>query len=429
MSVRIEKVRPFSRCWLHGLRAGDELLSVGGKEVGDVLDYDFFLSFTPTVLRFRKASGKEIGLRTGNKNIGLSFRTFLMDGQRRCKNKCIFCFVDQLPGGLRESLYFKDDDSRLSFLFGTYISLTNLTEREIERIISMRLSPVNVSVHTMNPELRVRMMRNPAAGESLAGLKRLADAGVKINAQLVLCPGINDGDALKYSIEELGKLRPSVQSVACVPVGLTKFRKGLYPLRPYTAKEAGETIDLIEGFAKEFKRRYGIRFCYPSDEFFLKAGRPLPPENYYDDYPQLDNGVGLWTSLRTEFYAALKVCNGKPARRKITLATGEAAYPLMRGLCAAASEKFGVEIGVVKIINRFFGENITVAGLLTGKDLLEQLGGEAFGEALLLPRVTVRDGKFLDDVTLKEAEKRLGVPLLTAPNDGEALLRAILGVK
>lgn len=437
MSVKIGSVKLFSKCWFHGIKSGDELLSIDGKEVTDVLDYDFYLSFAPVTIRFKTLSGKEVDVKINNQDTGLSFETFLMDNQQHCKNKCVFCFIDQLPKGMRESLYFKDDDSRLSFLFGNYITLTNVTEHEIERIIDMHISPVNISVHTMNPALRVEMMKNPKAGESLKIIKRLADAGIKLNTQLVLCPGLNDGEELKYSITELSKLFPSVQSIACVPVGLTKFREGLYPLKSYTKDTAAQTIDIIESFGDRFKKQYGVRICYPADEFLIKAQRALPPEEYYDDYPQIDNGIGLWTSLKTEFFEELKTRDDTPVHKKITVATGVAAYPLLKELCDAASQKFQIQIETVEIINNFFGENITVAGLLTGQDLLSQLKDKDLGDAVLIPLVMTIDytshstekNKFLDDITLKEAEKTLGVKLLPVKNEGKDLIDNILGVK
>ncbi len=436
MAVKISAVKPFSKCRLHGIKAGDMLISVDGKEIMDVLDYDFYMSFAPVTMEFKTAAGKTVKLRMNDENTGLSFETYLMDKQHSCRNKCIFCFVDQMPKGMRESLYFKDDDSRLSFLFGNYITLTNLSEHEIERIISMHISPVNISVHTMNPELRVKMMNNKNAGKCLSVIKRFADAGIKMNTQLVLCPGINDGEELKYSIEELAKLYPSVQSIAAVPVGLTKFRDGLFPIEPYNRETAGQTIDIIEAFSNEFKRKNGVRLCYPADEFFVKAGREMPDEDYYDDYPQLDNGVGLWTSLKGEFYRALESFECVPVNKYVTLATGEAAYPLLKELCLSAEKKYGVRVNVVKIINHFFGESITVAGLLTGKDLIGQLEGVPLGEKLIIPLVMTIDytshstdkNKFLDDITLKDAEKALNIPIVPSANNGEELLKTILGV-
>lgn len=435
MAVEIQSVKRFSRCWFHGIRGGDRLLTIDGYEVQDVLDFDFRMSFAPVTAVFSCGSTeKTLCLPTAD--TGLSFATYLMDKQQHCKNKCIFCFIDQLPKGMRESLYFKDDDSRLSFLFGNYITLTNISEHEISRIIQMHISPVNISVHTMNPDLRVKMMNNPRAGEVLSILRRFADAGIQMNTQLVLCPGINDGDELAYSLQELAALYPAVQSIAAVPVGLTKYRAGLYPLQPFTKETAGAVIDCMEAFSVRFKAQHGVRLCYPADEFFLKAERPLPDGAYYDNYPQLDNGVGLWTLLQEEFTAALSACRKTSRYKKVTLATGAAAYPLLCSLCAAASAKIGCEIEVIKIINHFFGPEITVAGLLTGQDLLAQLQGRDLGDALLIPLVMTIDytshstdkNKFLDDITLKEAERALGVPVIPTGNNGEELLSNLLGV-
>lgn len=436
MAVQIESVKPFSRCWFWGVRAGDTLLSVDGKEIEDILDYDFYMSFAPVTMEFQCKNGKKRSVRMPSSDTGLSFQTYLMDKQQRCRNKCIFCFIDQLPKGMRESLYFKDDDSRLSFLFGNYITLTNISEHEVQRIIDMHISPVNISVHTMNPELRVKMMGNRFAGESLAILKRFAKAGIKMNTQLVLCPGINDGKELDFSLKELSAMYPAVQSVAAVPVGLTKYREGLYPLTAYTKETAGDVIDIMERFSNDFRKNHGVGFCYPADEFFLKAERPMPSAEYYDDYPQLDNGVGLWTSLRDEFFEALESCTQKSRYQKVTMATGTAAFPLICEFAKAAQEKIGCSVEVVQIVNHFFGETITVAGLLTGQDLLDQLKGKDLGDALLIPLVMTIDytshstdkNKFLDDITLKEAEAALKLPVIPTGNRGEELLQNLLGV-
>lgn len=436
MAVQIESVKPFSRCWFWGVRAGDTLLSVDGKEIEDILDYDFYMSFAPVTMEFLCRNGKKRSVRMPSSDTGLSFQTYLMDKQQRCRNKCIFCFIDQLPKGMRESLYFKDDDSRLSFLFGNYITLTNISEHEVQRIIDMHISPVNISVHTMNPELRVKMMGNRFAGESLEILRRFAKAGIKMNTQLVLCPGINDGKELEFSLKELSAMYPAVQSVAAVPVGLTKYREGLFPIEAYTKETAGEVIDIMERFSNDFRQTHGVGFCYPADEFFLKAERPMPSAEYYDDYPQLDNGVGLWTSLRDEFFEALQSCTLKSRYQKVTIATGTAAYPLICEFTKAAQEKIGCEVSVVPIVNHFFGETITVAGLLTGQDLLEQLKGKDLGDALLIPLVMTIDytshstdkNKFLDDITLKEAEAALKLPVIPTGNRGEELLHNLLGV-
>ena len=437
MSVKISGVKKNSICDVKGISAGDELLKINGKEIMDVLDFDFYMAEQNITMTFKCSDGKFKVIKTKNTDCGLEFETYLMDKQHHCKNKCIFCFIDQLPKGLRPSLYFKDDDSRLSFLFGNYITLTNITEHEIERIISMHISPVNISVHTMNPELRVQMMKNKNAGESLKIIKRLADAGIQMNTQLVLCPGVNDGDELRYSIEQLSALYPSVQSIAAVPVGLTKFRDGLEKLEPYNKQTAGEVIDIIEEYSATFRKKYGTGLCYPADEFFIKAERNLPSEDYYDDYPQLDNGVGLVRSFYNDFLYELENCNEKPVNKKVTLATGADFYPYLAKLCKKAEEKYGVEINVQKIINNFFGETITVSGLITGVDLYEQLKDCDLGDYLILPSSMISDytnhtenkNKFLDDMTVEELEEKLSTKIILTSGGGSQILTDILGVK
>ena len=437
MSVKINGVKKNSICDIKGISAGDELLKINGKEIMDVLDFDFYMAEQNITMTFKCSDGKYKVIKTNNTNCGLEFETYLMDKQHHCKNKCIFCFIDQLPKGLRPSLYFKDDDSRLSFLFGNYITLTNISEHEIERIIEMHISPVNISVHTTNPELRVKMMKNKNAGESLKIIKRLADAGIQMNTQLVLCPGINDGAELRRSIEELSALYPSVQSIAAVPVGLTKFRDGLEKLEPYNKETAGEVIDIIEEYSAKFRNEYGTGLVYPADEFFIKAERDLPNEEYYDDYPQLDNGVGLVRSFYNDFLYELEDCNENPTNKKVTLATGTDFYPYLVKLCKKAEEKFGIEINVQKIINNFFGETITVSGLVTGQDIANQLKNTDLGDYLLLPSSMISDytnhtenkNKFLDDMTVEELEEALNTKIILTHGNGGQLLRDILGVK
>lgn len=436
MAAVITGVLPGSKAAKKRIAAGDTLLSVNGHTVTDVLDYRFYLNDTRLEVAIRTAKGKEKTVKIKkdeDEDIGLQFDTYLMDKQRCCKNKCIFCFIDQLPKGLRESLYFKDDDSRLSFLFGNYITMTNLEESEIDRIIQMHISPVNVSVHTMNPDLRVKMMKNPNAASSLRYLKKMADAGITLNTQLVLCPGINDGDELLFSLTELAKLAPAVQSVAAVPIGLTCHREGLYPLRGYTAEEAGKVIDMIETFnAEEAQKGSGVR-AYAADEFFIKAGRRMPDEAYYADYPQLENGVGMWTLLRTEFMNAL--ANEEPIAfeepRRISCVTGEAAYPLIKELADAANAKCkGLQVQVFRAENRLFGQTVTVAGLLCGADMAAALQGQDLGEKLLIPAVTLRreEDMFLDDMTIDELSHILHTPVVPVINDGAVLLDEMLGL-
>ncbi len=437
MSVKISGVKKNSLCDAKGIKAGDELLKINGNEIMDVLDFDFYMAEQNITLTFKCGNGKYKVVKTKNTDCGLEFETYLMDKQQHCKNKCIFCFIDQLPKGLRPSLYFKDDDSRLSFLFGNYITLTNISEHEVQRIIDMHISPVNVSVHTMNPELRIKMMKNKNAGESLKILKRFADAGIKMNTQLVLCPGINDGDELRRSIEELSALYPSVQSIAAVPVGITKFRDGLDKLEPYNKETAGETIDIIEEYSNKFRKEFGIGLCYPADEFFIKAEREIPSAEYYDGFPQFDNGVGMVRSFTDDFLDELEYCNEKSINKKVTLATGVDFYPYLCDLCKKAEEKYNIKIQVKKIINHFFGETITVSGLVTGIDLFEQLKDYDLGEYLILPSSMISDytnhtenkNKFLDDMTVEELSERLNTKIILTKGDGGQVLKDILGVE
>ena len=437
MSVKINGVKKKSLCDVKGIKAGDELLKINGKEIMDVLDFDFYMAEQNVTMTFKCGDGKYKVVKAQNTDCGLEFETYLMDKQQHCKNKCIFCFIDQLPKGLRPSLYFKDDDSRLSFLFGNYITLTNISEHEVERIIDMHISPVNVSVHTMNPELRVKMMKNKNAGESLKILKRFADAGIKMNTQLVLCPGINDGDELSRSIEELSALYPSVQSIAAVPVGITKFRDGLEKLEPYNKETAGETIDIIEEYSQKFRKEFGIGLCYPADEFFIKAEREIPSVEYYDGFPQFDNGVGMVRSFTDDFLDEMEYCNETPSYKKVTMATGADFYPFLNELCKKAEEKYNIKIQVKKIVNHFFGETITVSGLVTGIDLYEQLKDSDLGEYLLLPSSMISDytnhtenkNKFLDDMTIEELEERLNTKIILTNGDGGQVLKDVLGVE
>ena len=436
MSVKIYGVRSGTVCDKKGIRAGDTLVSINGNGIDDVLDYRFYADDCKLKLEYINSAGKAKRVTVKNAGgcdeLGLQFETYLMDKHKCCKNKCIFCFIDQLPAGMRPSLYFKDDDSRLSFLFGNYITLTNLSEHDVERIVKMRIEPVNVSVHTMDPELRVKMMRNPRAGESLSVLKRLSDAGITINAQLVLCPGINDGGALSYSLEKLSELS-GVNSVAAVPVGLTKYRDGLYPLRKFTPEEAAAVIDCIDGFNSGLAAEGKEKLAYPSDEFYQLSGRELPGEDYYGDYPQLDNGVGLLTLTESTFMSVLADTAADDKERRFALATGSAAYPLLKKLARAFCEKFtGTRIDVYEIKNRFFGENVTVAGLITGGDLIAQLKESGFsGGRLLLPSVMLRgeqDTVFLDDVSLADVENELGAEVTLTDCDGTALFDAFISL-
>ena len=437
--VVIEHVTKNSRAARAGLRAGDVLVAINGNSISDVLDYRFYLADTLITLEFTR-DGERHAVTVKKQeydDIGLEFETPLMDKKHSCRNKCIFCFIDQLPKGLRESLYFKDDDSRLSFLHGNYVTLTNLSDADVDRIIKMHISPINVSVHTTNPELRVQMMKNKRAGEVLSYLDRFAEAGIRICAQIVLCRGINDGAELDRSMRDLCRLVPALSSVSVVPAGLTKFRDGLFELTQFSPEECRKVVKQVENFGDECLRKYGTRLIFPADELYIKGKLPIPPDEFYEDYAQIENGVGMIRSMATEFSFELDYIEDRldgitpHLPRKISLATGVAAYDQMCALARLAEARVkGLEISVYKIINHFFGETITVAGLLTGKDLSEQLLGKDLGDELLLSSSTLRaDGDlFLCGMTPDELSVRLGVKLTFTGCDGGELLDAILGI-
>lgn len=434
MSAMITAVVPGSLAQKKRIKAGYELLSINGNEINDVLDYRFYLNEELVRLVFASSQGRLHCAKirkAEQEDIGLEFETYLMDKQRSCKNKCVFCFIDQLPSGLRESLYFKDDDSRLSFLFGNYITLTNLDAREIQRIIDMHISPVNVSVHTMNPALRVEMMKNPNAGRVLEYLPLLADAGIRLNTQLVLCPGINDGEELKFSLEALGRLYPGVLSIAAVPVGLTSSRTGLPQLSAYDAGSAGEVIDIIDAFNAAFYAEHGEKIAYAADEFYLKAGRELPCGDYYDGFPQLENGVGMWSLLREEFEQELSECGISHIEpRRVTVVTGVAAMPLLKELAEQMCRRLqGLSVNVIAVENRLFGKGVTVAGLLPGRDIIDAVKGIPLGDELLIPRIALRrEGDlFIDDCTFAELLSSVEAPVKAVNNNGRELFRALLG--
>ncbi len=432
--VLITGVEMGSRAYRAGLEVGDKLLTINGNEINDVLDYRFYLADTRLhIVIERNGKTDDTIIRKGDHDdIGLEFETPLMDKKQSCHNKCIFCFIDQLPKGMRDTLYFKDDDSRLSFLHGNYVTLTNMSDEDIDRIIKMHISPVNVSVHTTNPELRCQMMKNKRAGYVLGYLKRLADAGIKICGQIVLCKGVNDGEELTRSIHDLATLYPSIVSVSVVPAGMTKFRDGLYPLEQFTKEDCRRIIAQVEDFANKCLEYYGSRIVFCSDEFYLKAELPLPSEEFYEGYSQIENGVGMITSLKTEFETELEYLdeyteNFKPTKKSI--ATGEAAYPLIKEMADTLMSKVeGLEVNVYKINNDFFGDTITVAGLLTGKDLCEQLKNKDLGEELLIPSVTLKadEDVFLCGMTLDELSEALRVKITPQNADGAEFIRTLL---
>ena len=465
----VDEGSPAARARLH---AGDKLLSINGREIDDVLDYRFFIPDTRLKLVVETPEGHRRTVRIKKQEfeeLGLEFSDYLMDEQRSCRNKCIFCFIDQLPPGMRDSLYFKDDDSRLSFLFGNYITLTNLTEHEVQRIIDMHISPINISVHTTDPALRCKMMNNRFAGDCLKILYRFAEAGLQLQCQLVLVPEYNDGAALDRSLADLAALGDAIVSVAAVPVGLTKYREGLAPIRSFTPEESRAVIAQLTAAGDRMLAERGTRVFYPADEWYINAGLPIPDGDFYEDYPQLENGVGMIAWLRTRFYDALEdfvsdqtvpAAEGRMSRENggpdaldeftdgqtipaaeehaahqipqghAVLATGVAAAPFLRELVEAAQRRIpALDAEVIAIRNDFFGEKITVSGLVTGGDLMQQLSGVPMAR-LLLPRNMLRqEGDcFLDDVTLDEVERTLEVPVTLVPEtDGAALFSALIG--
>lgn len=434
--TEIQSVAPHSPARRAGVKAGETLTHINGKPIVDVLDYKFYSYDTKLELTLRRPDGSEHTVRLRKRegeDLGLEFPTYLMDRARSCANRCIFCFVDQMPPGMRKSLYFKDDDARLSFLLGNYLTLTNLSPREIQRIIDLRISPINVSVHTTDPDLRERMLKNPRAGESVAVMRRFAEHGITMNCQIVSCPGLNDGPALDRTLDDLAGMFPAVNSVSVVPVGVTKYREGLYPLETYTKETAAALVDQVEQFAARHLEKNGTRLVWCSDELYLLAGRELPPEDYFEEFTQLDNGVGMLRLLTEEFRRALNLMEPEELAevRPFAIATGVSAAPFLEKLVELAGEKCPAVRGkVYPIVNRFFGETITVAGLVTGGDLIEQLRGKDLGERLLIPASMLRAGErvFLDDVTLDDAERELGVPVLPVAQDGYELLDAICGI-
>lgn len=432
MSVIIKEVEKKSPAAKAGIKAGDTLISLNNNIIMDVLDYRFYQNDENIIAEIINAKNKvkKVKIKKGEfDEIGLEFDTYLMDEKRSCKNKCIFCFIDQLPKGLRNSLYFKDDDSRLSFLFGNYITLTNITEHEIDRIIKMHISPINISVHTTNPELRVKMMTNKNAGKVLQVMRRFNDAGIKMNSQLVLCPGINDGDELRRSLKDLLDL-PNMECVAAVPVGITKHREGLVKLASYNKDTANQVLDVIDEYAQKSVQKYGNRRIYCSDEFYLLAERKIPDARFYGDFLLLENGVGLWSLLRSEVQDALSSITPADCNRHISIATGVDAYSLIRGIADLCEQIYsGLKCDVYAIKNNFFGEKITVAGLVTATDIYEQLKSVDLGDTLLIPSSMLRSegDMFLDSITVEELSGKLNINIKPINCNGYDLVDGILG--
>ena len=432
--VRITDVISGSIACELGIKKDDILVNINGFAINDVLDYRFYLMDEEITVEIDR-NGESIIFdieKDEYEDLGLDFETPLMDKKHSCQNKCIFCFIDQLPKGLRETLYFKDDDARLSFLHGNYITLTNLKQEDIDRIIKMHISPVNVSVHTTNPELRCQMMHNKRAGETLSYLEELAAHGIRINAQIVACRDINDGDELARSLNDLAKLYPSLSSVAVVPSGITKYRDGLHPLKPYDKRAAASVIDLVEKINEKYAEKFGRNIFFASDEFYLTAGRELPSDEYYEDYSQLDNGVGMLRSFECEADILIKSLTKKDFKvsRNISIVTGESAYELISSVVKKVQEKCkNIKCNVYKIENDFFGHTITVAGLITGKDMINQLPGKELGEELLISRSMLRSegDLFLCGTSLADAEKELGVKITPIDQNGADFVEGMLG--
>lgn len=415
-----------------GIEPGDYLLKINGEILEDVFDYHYMINDEYIEVLIKKGNSDEEWLleidKEYDEDLGIEFENSLLDNYKSCSNKCIFCFIDQMPKGMRETLYFKDDDSRLSFLQGNYITLTNMKDKDIDRIIKYHLCPINISVHTTNKDLRCKMLNNRFAGKVLSMIDKLAENFIEMNGQIVLCKGVNDKDELINTIKDLSKYIPHMQSVSVVPAGLTKFREGLYPLEIFNKQDAIEVIDTIEAFQKEFFDKYGIHFIHASDEWYILAERDFPEEDRYDGYLQIENGVGMMRSLKNEFLEALSDVDGDNVSRKITLVTGKLAYNMLQDLTSLISEKFSnTEISVIPIRNDFFGESITVSGLLTGTDIYAQLKDLDLGDRLLLPANVLRSGEevFLDDMTLSELGNKLNISISIVGSNGQALLEAL----
>ena len=417
------------------IEKGDVLLTINDTEIEDIFDYQYLMEDEYVEILIKKQNGEEWILEVDkeiDEDLGVKFENGLMSEYRSCRNKCIFCFIDQMPKGMRETLYFKDDDSRLSFLQGNYITLTNMSDKDINRIIRYNLGPINISVQSTNPELRCKMLNNRFAGEALKKIKTLYDAGIEMNGQIVLCKGVNDGNELKRSIEDLINYLPFMKSVSVVPAGLTKYRDGLFPLELFSKEDAKNVIDMIEKYQKECFEKYGLHFVHASDEWYILAERDFPKEDSYDGYIQLENGVGMMRLLSDEFYEAYnKINESVELKRNISIATGALAYPLIKKLAKDISIKFpNIKVDVYKIRNEFFGETITVSGLITGCDLINQLKDKKLSDTLLLPCNMLRSGEnvFLDDVTVDDVEKALQVKVNIVESSGKDFLDAIINV-
>ncbi len=414
-----------------GLEPGDVILKINNAEVRDILDYRFLMSDEEILLTVQTKQGEVVDVEIEKEvyeDLGVEFESGLIDGAKSCANRCVFCFIDQLPPGMRKTLYFKDDDTRLSFFQGNYVTLTNVPEKEIDRFISMRVSPINVSVHTTNPVLRCEMLKNKNAGNIMERLKKLSDNGILLNAQIVLCPSINDGEELERTLSDLLTLG-HIRSVSIVPIGKTRYRENLCDIPSVDKAKAEEVLAIVEKWQKKALEAVGTRLFFASDEFYLKAEREIPSSEEYEHFPQIENGVGLIASMREEFYNALEENYSLEKKRHVSIATGVSAYNFIKAIANDAKKRYNnLEVDVYKIVNDFFGEEITVAGLLCGSDIVRQLKGKALGETLLISKSMLRDSTdvLLDDTTVTEMEKELGVKIKAVENDGYEFLEALL---
>ena len=429
----IKSIEPGSIAEELELEPGDVLVAVNGQPVKDVFDYHYLINEEYLEILVRKADGEEWELEIEKEyedDLGIEFENGMMDDYRSCSNKCIFCFIDQLPKGMRDTLYFKDDDSRLSFLQGNYVTLTNMSDEDVQRIITYRMEPINISFQAMHPELRCQMLHNRFAGDALKKVDRFYEAGIVMNGQIVLCKGVNDGKELEYSIEQLVKYLPYLQSVSVVPVGLTRYRDGLYPLEPFTKEDACAVLALIHSWQDRLYKEYGSHFIHAGDEWYLLAEEEIPTEDSYDGYMQLENGVGMIRLLQEEVREELAALAGDDCERRVTIATGELAAPILEELGQEIKAKYPkLDLQVKAVKNEFFGGKITVAGLLTGQDLKKQLADLNLGEELLLTEHMMKSGEqvFLDDVTVEELSGALQVPITIVKSDGKSFLDAVLG--
>lgn len=432
-NLRISQVIEGSIADEAGIKPGDILLSINGHEIADIFDYRFHTANEEILLGVEKPDGEILRVEIEKdewEDVGLAFEKPLLDEEKSCRNKCIFCFIDQLPKGMRESLYYKDDDARLSFLFGNYITMTNMSYKDLERIVKYRMSPVNISVHTTNPRLRIQMLNNKYAGDILGKMKYLADNGITLNAQIVLCRGINDGLELDRTLRDLSELTYGHHSVSVVPVGLTRFREGLSELKPYDGKSAKEVISQVEKWQRFFVEKDGGRIVYLSDEWYLMSGGNVPCYEHYEDFPQIENGVGMVASLIREFSESIAGEKKRTINKTVSIACGTLIHNVIENLAKKAEEYFpGLKVFVHPVRNNFFGETVTVTGLLTGKDIMEQLKGKNLGEKLLLSETLFRAGTeiFLDDVELRELSMELSVKAVKVKCKGDEFLRALTG--